>query len=83
MVYHTKQAYQAELSRNQMFGVINNKFYMHKSFDAQSDLEFMPSLPTKVPVTATNSYGSMPVQTLSNPSGLNNIPKASLSMKYP
>lgn len=35
----------SDISRIQLLKAIKNKFYIHKSFDFQSDLEFLPSLP--------------------------------------
>lgn len=34
-----------EIARSQMLQSITRKFYLHKSFDLQSDLEFLPSIP--------------------------------------
>lgn len=40
---------QNELTKAQMLSILNNKFYIHKSFDIQSDMEFLPYIPASVP----------------------------------
>lgn len=45
-----------EVTKAQVMTIISNKFYIHKSFDIQSDMEFLPNIPN-VPNSA---FGSKP-----------------------
>lgn len=36
-----------ELARIQMLKAVKTQFYIHKSFDIQSDMEFLPAIPTE------------------------------------
>lgn len=47
---------QPELSKAQMLSIVNNKFYIHKSFDIQSDMEFLPYIPTPAPNPKSNEW---------------------------
>ena len=50
----TSSATQLELKRMQAFKTIKAKFYIHKSFDIQSDMEFLPAIPSET--STTSSY---------------------------
>lgn len=45
--------YMTEETRMQILNLINKKFYVHKSFDIQSDLEFLPYIPATSNFTPT------------------------------
>lgn len=48
---HMEKASPADLAKAQIYKSITRNFYLHKSFDIQLDLEFLPALPEdKTPV---------------------------------
>lgn len=46
-----------DLARFQMLKAIKTQFYIHKSFDIQSDKEFLPSMPNEYDHIQHNPYG--------------------------
>lgn len=57
---------QNDLAKSQIFKSITRNFYLHKSFDYQSDLEFLPAIPSE----PSSLYSSTPSSAIATPNSM-------------
>lgn len=66
-----------EIARSQMLQSITRKFYLHKSFDLQSDMEFLPSIPAEQSFPGSSKGPQMVRIPAASPHQLSSPPMAS------